>query len=401
MDHIDKIINTNLPVLSDIINTNLQIKNKIHNSLNIINYCQIQKLEVYIKNLGLLKVKQLNKIKNKKQNLIYLFQIEELSTEKNLLTIKINDYKNYKIKKKIKEDYLVDKLAKIENKYKRSKHYYSQIIKFHQDDINSYKKQQTDCSKINALDKELKDINIKKNNEINNLIINNKEIINQNLSKIQDYKKKVNLNTLLPIEKENIECNIFILEDENEFLISEEKNEIQNFTNNFKERENEIEAQKNIYLLKNNQKNAKLETEIVKLENIIFEKQQLVEDLRLYCNILKQQYNNFISDKNKQNDIFIKENTLIKEKKTKLSCKQTEIKKKYNSEIEKDSILYNFISKKYNTFIHKNTQQMQNLKKTFIKIQNTDLLTLLLQIIQNNPDIQLLIKKNKLNYYMS
>ena len=205
----------------------------------------------------------------------------------------------------------------------------------------------------------------------------------------------------MPIEKENIECNIFILEDENEFLISEEKNEIQNFTNNFKERENEIEAQKTIYLLKNNQKNAKLETEIVKLENMILQKQQLVEDLRLYYNILKQKYNNFILDKNKQNDILIKENTLIQEKKTELRCKQTEIIKKYNREIEKDSLLYNFISKKYEAIIHKNTQQMQNLKNNFIKIQNTDLLSLLFQIIHNNPDIQLLIKKNKLNYYMS
>ena len=177
-------------MLLEIINTNLQIKNKIHNSLNPIDYSQIQKLENYIQKLSLLQVKQLKKIRNKKQNLIYLFQIEELSSETNLLTIKINDYKNYKIKKKIKENYLVYKLEKIENNYKINKYNYLQIIKFHQDDINSYKKQQTNCPRIKELDQELKAINIKKNNEINNLIINNKEIINQNLSKIQDYKKK-------------------------------------------------------------------------------------------------------------------------------------------------------------------------------------------------------------------
>ena len=74
-------------------------------------------------------------------------------------------------------------------------------------------------------------------------------------------------------------------------------------------------------------------------------------------------------------------------------------KENYNNELNKDKNIYVYIHKTYISKIHKLQRKLSNIKLSLYKYENQTLQDLLFQIINNNTNIQYLIKKNKLNYY--
>ena len=74
-------------------------------------------------------------------------------------------------------------------------------------------------------------------------------------------------------------------------------------------------------------------------------------------------------------------------------------KENYNNELRKDKNIYVYIDKTYIGKIRKLQRKLSNIKLSLYKYENQTLQDLLFQIINNNTNIQYLIKKNKLNQY--
>lgn len=387
-------------VIKEKINSFLKIKLNINSLLynnqtlknNFIN--KINETENIIQNLKLEREYKLYNIKNKKKNLEYLNTIDTIFAKLNLEKIKFNDYYNLSYTYNTKLEYYIKKTEK----YKRKMDSY--LIKYETFIKNSTKKknmlkQKLDKetkliqNQIQEIESKLSDIVIQQQKEIDLGNSKNNKIIDENNNQIKIYNRKLKISKYTKLEKENIRECIYMLEEENEFIQSQDIS--LKIIPKFKIQSNELLLQKDILLNQISEKEIDYNLEI---ENLV-EK----EDIELTkLNEIKLYYKKLSIKLDLVKEISIANIIPTDLETNNLITQLNQNKENYNNELNKDKNIYVYIDKTYISKIRKLQRKLSNIKISLYKYENQTLQDLLFQIINNNTNIQYLIKKNKLNY---
>jgi len=388
-------------VIKEKINSFLKIKLNINSLLynnqtlknNFIN--KINETENRIQSLKLEREYKLYNIKNKKKNLEYLNTIDTIFAKLNLEKIKFNDYYNLSYTYNTKLEYYIKKT----DKYKRKMDSY--LIKYETFIKNSTKeknmlKQKLDKetkliqNQIQEIELKLSDIIIQQQKEIDLGNSENNKIIDENITQIKIYNRKLKISKYTKLEKENIRECIYMLEEENEFIQSQDIS--LKIISKFKIQSTELLLQKDILLNQISEKEIDYNLEI---ENLV-EKEDIeltkLNDMKLYYKKLSIKLD------------LVKEISIANIIPTDLATNNlllqlNQNKENYNNELNKDKNIYVYIDKTYISKIRKLQRKLSNIKISLYKYENQTLQDLIFQIINNNTNIQYLIKKNKLNYY--
>ena len=383
-----------------IVSDNNAIKVKINLFLNI-NYTlktnflyKIHKIENKIQSLQLDRKYKLYNIKNKKQNIEYLNTIDTIFAKLNLEKIKFNDYYNLSYIYNIKRDYYIKKTAKYEREVIHETLKYETFIKNSMNEKNVLKQKLDKNTKllqtqIQEIDTKLSNIIIQQENEIYLGNSENNKIINENINQIKIYNRKLKINKYTKLEKENVSECIYMLEEENEFIQSQDIS--LKIIHKFKIQSTELLIEKDILLNQIIYIKSNYNLEIDNLvEKEVYSCNKLNE-IKLYYKKLSINFN-LVKEISIANIIptYLETNNLL------LQLKQN--KENYNNEVSKDKNIYVFIDKTYISKIHKLKRQLSNIKLSLDKYENQTLQDLLFQIINNNTNIQYLIKKNKLSF---
>mgnify|MGYP000885082747 CR=1 FL=1 len=395
-----EIISDNIAI-KEKINSFLKIKLNINSLLynnktlknNFIN--KINDTENRIKSFKLEREYKLYNIKNKKQNIEYLNTIDTLFAKLNLEKIKINDYYNLSHIYNTKLEYYIKKTDKYKRKMDSYKLNYETFIKNSMKDKNMLKQKLDKETKlienqIQEIELKLSDIIIQQQKEIDFGNSENNKIIDENITQIKIYNRKLKISKYTKLEKENIRECIYMLEEENEFIQSQDIS--LKIISKFNLQSNELLIKKDILLNQISDKEIDYNLEI---ENLA-EKEEYscnkLNDMKLYYKKLSIKFdlvkeisiNNIIPTDLETNNLILQLN---------------QNKENYNNELNKDKNIYVYIDKTYISKICKLQRKLSNIKISLYKYENQTLQDLLFQIINNNTNIQYLIKKNKLNYY--
>ena len=388
-------------VIKEKINSFLKIKININSLLynnktlknNFIN--KINDTENRIKSFKLEREYKLYNIKNKKQNIEYLNTIDTLFAKLNLEKIKINDYYNLSHIYNTKLEYYIKKTDKYKRKMDSYKLNYETFIKNSMKDKNMLKQKLDKETKlienqIQEIELKLSDIIIQQQKEIDFGNSENNKIIDENITQIKIYNRKLKISKYTKLEKENIRECIYMLEEENEFIQSQDIS--LKIISKFNLQSNELLIKKDILLNQLSEKDIDYNLEI---ENLV-EKEEMeltkLNEMKLYYKKLSIKFdlvkeisiNNIIPTDLETNNLILQLN---------------QNKENYNNELNKDKNIYVYIDKTYISKICKLQRKLSNIKISLYKYENQTLQDLLFQIINNNTNIQYLIKKNKLNYY--
>ena len=395
-----EIISDNIAI-KEKINSFLKIKLNINSLLynnktlknNFIN--KINDTENRIKSFKLEREYKLYNIKNKKQNIEYLNTIDTLFAKLNLEKIKINDYYNLSHIYNTKLEYYIKKTEKYKRKMDLYRLNYETFIKNSMKDKNILKQNFDKNTKliqnqIQEIELKLSDIIIQQQKEIDFGNSENNKIIDENITQIKIYNRKLKISKYTKLEKENIRECIYMLEEENEFIQSQDIS--LKIISKFNLQSNELLIKKDILLNQLSEKDIDYNLEI---ENLV-EKEEMeltkLNEMKLYYKKLSIKFdlvkeisiNNIIPSDLATNNLLLQLN---------------QNKENYNNELNKDKNIYVYIDKTYISKICKLQRKLSNIKISLYKYENQTLQDLLFQIINNNTNIQYLIKKNKLNYY--
>lgn len=367
------------------IEANLTLKIQINKFLNFhynkifFNKINIKKLDNKICKLYKAKNIKINKIFNKYQNQVDI--IYNLLKEKNN-DIRINNDKIYR-----------NKYIEIKNNY-----YNKKITFFNKEllELNINIKEKTitnNLSKLNnktILNKKIEELNFNLNNldleykktleeekeKQNVLKVKNDNLINLNLGNISKLKQR--LKTIHNnLEIINIKQNIELIEEENLFL----KNNFECQLNEIKKEYQIIKNKINLYL-----KTTKELIKKLKVNNLY---NSVLLDIPIKIMVkkiffLENKINIFISKVKKIIEPKLNENNL-----------NLEIEK-YKKMISKDINLLNYVSIYYEKTIIKNIFLLKNLEEKNEINENKLFESLLFNILNNNLNIKILVKKNKL-----
>ena len=389
-------------VIKEKINSFLKIKININSLLynnktlknNFIN--KINDTENRIQSLKLEREYKLYHIKNKTQNLEYLNTIDTLFAKLNLEKIKFNDYYNLSYIYNTKLEYYIKKTEKYKRKMDLYRLNYETFIKNSMKDKNMLKQNFDKNTKliqnqIQEIELKLSDIIIQQQKEIDFGNSENNKIIDANNNQIKIYNRKLKISNYTKLEKENIRECIYMLEEENEFIQSQDIS--LKIISKFNLQSNELLIKKDILLNQISDKEIDYNLEI---ENLA-EKEEYscnkLNEIKLYYKKLSIKFdlvkeisiNNIIPTDLETNNLILQLN---------------QNKENYNNELNKDKNIYVYIHKTYISKICKLQRKLSNIKISLYKYENQTLQDLLFQIINNNTNIQYLIKKNKLNYYL-
>ena len=384
------------------INSFLKIKININSLLynnqtlknNFIN--KINETENRIQSLKLEREYKLYHIKNKTQNLEYLNTIDTLFAKLNLEKIKFNDYYNLSYIYNTKLEYYIKKTEKYEREMIYKTLNYETFIKNSMKDKNMLKQNFDKNTKliqnqIQEIELKLSDIIIQQQKEIDLGNSENNKIIDENITQIKIYNRKLKISKYTKLEKENIRECIYMLEEENEFIQSQDIS--LKIISKFNLQSNELLIKKDILLNQISDKEIDYNLEI---ENLA-EKEEYscnkLNEIKLYYKKLSIKFdlvkeisiNNIIPSDLATNNLLLQLN---------------QNKENYNNELNKDKNIYVYIDKTYISKISKLQRKLNNIKLSLYKYENQTLQDLLFQIINNNTNIQYIIKKNKLNYYL-
>jgi hypothetical protein len=388
-------------VIKEKINSFLKIKLNINSLLynnqtlknNFIN--KINETQNRIQSLQLDREYKLYNIKNKKQNLEYLNTIDTLFAKLNLEKIKFNDYYNLSYTYNTKLEYYIKKTVKYEREMDSYLIKYEIFIKNSMKEKNMLKQKLDKENKIiqnqiQEIESKLSDIIIQQQKEIDLGNSENNKIIDENITQIKIYNRKLKISKYTKLEKENIRECIYMLEEENEFIQSQDIS--LKIISKFNLQSTELLIQKDILL---NQIEDILDKYNLEIENLV-EKEEYscnkLNEIKLYYKKLSIKFDlvkeisiaNIIPTDLETNNLLLQLN---------------HNKENYNNELNKDKNIYVYIDKTYISKIHKLQRKLSNIKLSLYKYENQTLQDLLFQIINNNTNIQYLIKKNMLNQY--
>lgn len=254
-------------------------------------------------------------------------------------------------------------------------------------------KKNNNNQKIMEMEKDLANMKSQFEKEEKNLIAKlieeNAKTISDNKLEIDEIRKKINLKQINQTERQNMEFNLNILKEENNFLIEEESNNIQNIITKSKKKQeehNQIFAKKTNNI---NFQNLLLDIKINGIQSNIKREKKNIFKFAKYLNSLA--YKLFLE---KQNLIKYLEQVSISKKEIEQKFSNlNNIRNEFIYEIDKDQTLYNYLDKNYNFSINHIHKQIKDLQLK-IKMQN-NLQDKIIKIIKSNPKLHLLILKNK------